>query len=175
MHTSTLMLLGMVIVPDHLYAARENHSKIKNSMPVNPNRSFRRVLVNKEQKEKLMECILLKLGNGVTDHIRMYDEMLKEQAISNVPLLPTNDFGDILSIYSFRDLVLEVKRKFPGAIKDVTNKSAAISQMYIDGFSKKEIAIHYGITSERVHRILVAQGLVTKRKSPIKKTNKDAA
>lgn len=166
MHTSTLMMLGITEIPDHLYAIKQHDSTIKNSMPASSNRSLRRVMLSNDQKSKLMENILLYLGNGITDHIKMYDDMLKEQANGKVALIPTNDLGDILSIYSFRDLVLEVKRKFPGAIPDRVNKNDAIAQMFRDGFSKDEIAIRYGITSERVHRILVDEGLIKKRKTP---------
>lgn len=133
-------------------------------MPASSDRSYRRVIIKKDQRERLVENILLYLGNGVTECARMYDEMLKKQANEGIELLPTNDFGDILSLYSFRDLLLEVKRQFPGAIKNTTNKREEIAKMYIDRFSKKEISVRYGITEVRVHRILVEQGLIKKRK-----------
>ena len=162
-----MMLLGAAPVPDHLYAPRPGCSKIKNSMPVNPNRSNRRVIFGLGEKEKLIAEIKICLGQGIGDAEKIYDEILKKQANEKKQIIPKNDHGDLLSIYSFKDIVCDVRRDFPGVLWKY-NKTDEVVEMHRKKFSKSEIAIRFGVSEAHIHRILVNAGLIQKRRSPKK-------
>lgn len=159
---SLMMDLGQIPVPEHFYAKRPECVRSRSHVEkMNPNRYHRRVAFKPGQKDRLISEIQSYLYKGSHKIDALYYQILEKQESDKNIVIPKNQWGDYLSLTSFKDLYWRTKKDFPG-IRKKYNKESEVSRLFKDGLSRSEIAIALHVKEANIQRILVKLGLVEK-------------
>lgn len=117
-----------------------------------------RVHIRKEKREALRKELIKVLKKGNKNYYSLYTELLAKKP----DLIPTNELGERISEYSFRDLVLKVKRELWGDFKGRTGKKKII-ELHKSGLSRFEIRDQVKCSLDHITKVLVEAGLIERK------------